>query len=214
MHAWIIRERSFWVQSTTVPCAVKPALSLAVPAKRNGTYLKQIQYIWIPWCIMRGKEMYILGFCKGKSSIEHVWDDLHNSLFLLAVNAPLSKWVYTSNTSLTPFQALCAQTSLCDRGIIIIYWHRVQSHTILFLLQIVSWFAMHFCQYHFFSDHRAGLSLSFQISQHLQNLLFILSNLSKKSFPSSSHLCLCVWLKRRGNNWCEHQYWQDAELFM
>lgn len=56
-----------------------------------------------------------------EAQLNHSWEVPRNSLFLLVVNAPLSKWGYTSNTSSLLFQALCAQTSLCDRDTIIIY---------------------------------------------------------------------------------------------
>lgn len=106
---------------------------------------------------------------------------------------------------------LCVLRQAYGVGVSSLYVDRVQSHTTFFLSQMCSCFAIYFWQYQFFPDHRV---VPVKISYHLQNLSFILSSLSKKSFPSFSHLCLCVWLKSRGNNWCEHQYWQNAELFM
>lgn len=108
----------------------------------------------------------------------------------------------------------CAKTSLWGKGFIIIYWQCAKSYNTFPFTNVFMLFYVLLTIPLYLWPQGCGLSLPVKISFHLKNLPYILSNLSKKLFPSFSLYCLCFWLKSIGNNWYEHQYWQNAELFM
>lgn len=89
---------------------------------------------------------------------------------------------------------LCVPRQAYGVGILSLYIDTIQSHRTLFLLQMCSCFAIHFWQYHFFSDCRALFylcKLKFLITFKISHL-FKASSCERNCFPLFL-TCVCVF---------------------
>lgn len=216
MHARIPRERLFC--PGTPPC--RETCSQAGCSNKEARRIPQPNAVHMDIMVHSMWKRECISFLSLKLLLSQAWDALRILWFWLDVNSPLSTWVSTSNISYHHASPCVIEISSLSIGT---EYKVIQYSTFwkLFNDLLYTFDSTTFCL-----TMSSGLSQiqNFKIKNflapsllkvflHPQNLHLILSNLSNKWFPLS-YLCLCVCLKREGNDCNEQQYWQDAEPFV